>query len=112
MAKGQYSFDTDKERKVAQLLREKGAKVKHATHSKSAADLTVQFVTGTTWDVQVKSYRKPGVAFRSGRDIERLMRSADMRGTTPVIAEVTPDGITYRSARSGRRLTPRGRRGK
>lgn len=106
MAKDEYKYGRDKEKKVTQLLRNKGASVKTSPASKGAADLTVTFSTGTKWNVQVKSSRTGKPASPSKRDIGRLKQSSTKRGATPVIANVSPKGIEYRSARSGRKLTP------
>lgn len=57
MAKNDYKYGREKEKKVAQLLRNKGASVKTSRASKGAADLTVTFPTGTKWNIQVKSSR-------------------------------------------------------
>lgn len=99
-----------KEQKVAQLLRSKGASVKSSPASRSSADLAVTFPTGTKWLVQVKSTRRGEPASPSRRDIGRLKQSSTKRGATAVIAKVSPRGVEYTSARSGRRLTPPSRR--
>jgi len=106
MAKNQYKYGRDKEKKVAQLLRGKGASVKTSRASRGAADLTVTFSTGTKWNVQVKSSRTSKAASPSTRDAGRLKQSSTKRGATPVIAKATPKGVEYTSARSGRKLTP------
>ena len=106
MAKNQYKYGREKEKKVAQLLRGKGASVRTSPASKGAADLKVKFPTGTRWDVQVKSSRSGTPASPSVRDRGRLKQGAARRGATPVIAKVSPRGIEYTSARSGRKLTP------
>jgi len=101
-----YKYGRRKEQKVAQLLRNKGASVKTSGASRGAADLTVTFPTGTKWSVQVKSSRTSKPTSPSGRDISRLKQSSTKRGATPVVATVSPKGIEYISARSGRKLTP------
>jgi len=106
MAKNQYRYGRDKEKKVAQLLRSKGASVRTSPASRSAADLTVTFATGTKWHVQVKSSRGTKAAALSRKDLGRLKQSATKRRATPVIAKATARGVEYRSARSGRKLTP------
>ena len=106
MAKDEYKYGKEKEGRVAQLLRNKGASVKPSRASKGAADLTVTFPTGTKWNVQVKSSRTSKPASPSRRDIGRLKQSSTKRGATAVIAKVSPKGIEYTSARSGRKLTP------
>ncbi len=106
MAKNQYEYGREKEKRVAQLLRSKGASVKTSPASKGAADLTATFSTGTKWNIQVKSSRTGTPASPSRRDIGRLKQSSTKRGATPVIAKVSPESIEYTSARSGKKLTP------
>jgi len=105
-----YKYGKRKERKVAQLLRGKGASVKSSPASRSSADLTVTFPTGTKWRVQVKSSRRGQPASPSRTDLGRLKQSSTKRGATAVIAKVSPRGVEYTSARSGRKLTPPSRR--
>ncbi|RLB10868.1 MAG: hypothetical protein DRG63_13530 [Deltaproteobacteria bacterium] len=102
----QYKYGRSKEQKVAQSLRGRGAKVQLSPGSKGAADLNVTFPTGTKWKVQVKSTRNGNPAWPSPKDLGRLKQSSSRTGATPVIAEVSPKGIQYKSARSGRSLKP------
>jgi len=104
--KDEYSYGRTKEKKVAQLLRAKGASVKTSKGSRGAADLKVTFSTGKRWNVQVKSSRRGTPASPSAKDLGRLKQGATRSGATPVVAKVTPKGIKYTSARSGRKLTP------
>jgi len=106
MTKKQYDFGRDKEKKVAQTLRNKGASVKMSPGSKGAADLDVKFPSGTKWKVQVKSSRSGSAAAPSSRDLGRLKQSATKSRATGVVAKVTPKGIEYKSAKSGRALMP------
>ena len=106
MPKSPYEKGRDKEIKVAQSLRGKGASVKVSKGSKGAADLRVKFSTGTKWDIQVKSSRKGTPASPSVKDLGRLKQGATKTRATPVISKVTPKGIEYISARSGRKLAP------
>ena len=106
MAKSQYKYGRDKEIKVARSLRGKGASVKVSKGSKGATDLRVKFPTGTKWNVQVKSSRKGAPASPSAKDVGRLKQGATKTRATPVISKVTPKGIQYISARSGRKLAP------
>jgi hypothetical protein len=70
-----------------------------------AADLVVKFSSGTKWAVQVKN----GVA--APLPTMRRQKSASRKkGATAVIAWVGPKGITYTSARTGRKMTPPRRR--
>ena len=102
----QYKYGIEKEKKVAQSLRSRGAKVAVSKGSKGAADLKVKFTTGTKWHVQVKSTRRGTAASPSPKDIGRLKQSSSKSHATPVIAKVSPRGIEFKSARSGRKLTP------
>ena len=106
MAKSSYDKGREAELKLARSLRGKGASVKVSKASRGAADLRVEFSTGTKWDIQVKSSRKGTPASPSAKDSGRLKQGAARRGATPVIAKVTPRSTEYRSARSGRKLTP------
>ena len=67
MPKNQYKYGRDKEIKVARSLRSRGAGVKLSKGSKGAADLRVEFSTGTKWDIQVKSSRRGTAASPSKR---------------------------------------------
>ena len=102
----QYKYGRDKEKKVAQSLRNRGAKVKVSPGSKGAADLKVKFSTGTKWNVQVKSTRKGEPAKALSKDIGRLKQSSSKSKATAVIANVTQKGIAFKSASTGRKLTP------
>jgi len=106
MAKNEYKYGRQKEQKVAQLLKRKGASVEASRASRGAADLTVKFTTGTKWNVQVKSSRLGKPASASARDIGRLKQSSTKQRATPVIAKVSPKGVEYISARTGKKLTP------
>jgi len=106
MPKSQYKKGRAKEIKVAQSLRGKGASVKVSKGSKGAADLRVTFPTGTKWNIQVKSSRKGAPISPSAKDLGRLKQGATRIRATPVISKVTPQGIQYISARSGRKLAP------
>ena len=101
-----YKYGRDKEQKVARALRNKGASVKVSPGSKGAADLKATFPSGTKWDVQVKATRSGKAASPTPKDVGRLKRGATKSSATPVIAKVTPKGIEYKAARSGRTLTP------
>ncbi len=110
MAKNEYKYGRDKEQKVARLLRSKGAKVESSPASRGAADLAVTFSTGTKWRIQVKASRTGTPNSPSKKDAGRLKQSATKHKATPVIAKVSPSGIEYTSARSGRKLTPPSRK--
>ncbi len=94
------------EHKVARQLRGHGAKVSMSPGSRGAADLKVRFHSGRSWNVQVKSSRSRTAASPSAKELGRLKISANRSAATPVIAEVTPKGISYRSARSRKKLNP------
>ena len=105
-SKNQYKYGRSKELKVARALRNKGASVKVSKGSKGAADLVAKFPSGTKWNVQVKATRSGTAASPSARDSGRLKQSSAKGRATPVVAKVSPKGIEYRSARSGRTLAP------
>ena len=102
----QYKYGRDKEQKVARSLRGRGAKVKVSPGSKGPADLDVTFSTGTKWKVQVKSTRKGTPNQPSSKETGRLKQSSTKSKATPVIANVTPKGVEFKSARSDRTLKP------
>ncbi len=102
----QSKYGRDKETKVARSLRARGANVRVSKGSRGAADLKVKFATGTKWNIQVKSSRMGVAASPSAKDLGRLKQGATKSGATPVVTKVTPKGIQYISARSGRKLTP------
>jgi len=106
MAKSDYEYGREKEVKIARSLRAKGASVKVSKGSRGAADLRVEFSTGTKWDIQVKSSRRATPVLPSTKDLRRLKQGATKRDATSVIASVTPRGIKFTSARTGRKLTP------
>jgi len=106
MPKNQYKYGREKEQKVARSLRSKGAKVDVSKGSKGAADLVAKFSTGTTWNVQVKATRSGTAASPSAKDAGRLKQVATKSRSTAVVAKVSPKGVEYKSARSGRTLTP------
>ena len=106
MSKNEYKYGRDKEKKVAQSLRRIGGKVTLSKGSRGAADLDVKFPTGTKWKIQVKSSRTSTPSSPNKKDLGRLKQSATKTRSTPVIASVTPNGIEYKSARSGRKLNP------
>jgi len=101
-----YQYGRSQEEKVARSLRGRGATVEVSPGSKGAADLKAEFPSGTKWRVQVKSTRAGQPASPSPKDLGRLKQSATKSGATPVIAEVTRGKIKFKSARSGKTLTP------
>ncbi len=106
MPKNQYKYGRKKEETVAKSLRGKGAKVEISPGSKGAADLVAKFPSGTKWKVQVKASRSVSAQSPTSKDLGRLKSSATKSKATPVVAKVTPKGIEYESARSGRKLSP------
>ena len=102
----QKKYGLKKEDKVGRSLRARGAKVHASPGSIGAADLKATFPSGTKWNIQVKSSRTSEVSSPSRRDLGRLKASASKSKATPVVAKVTPKGITYESARTGRPLKP------
>lgn len=106
MAKSQYKYGREREKKVAELLRSKGASVRTSRGSRGPGDLAVTFPTGTKWLIEVKSSRSSKAPSPSRADLGGLKQSATRIGATAVVARVTPRGVEYSSARSGRKLTP------
>ena len=106
----QYKYGTDKEQKVARSLRSKGAKVEVSPGSRGPADIKATFPTGTKWNVQVKATRSGQPSQPSPRDLGRLKQSSTKSGATPVVANVTPGAIEYKSAVSQRTLKPPAKR--
>jgi len=102
----QSRFGTKGEQKVAQSLRYRGASVERSPGSKGASDLKAKFPSGTKWNVQVKTTRSGNAASPGSKDLGRLKQSATKEGATPVVAKVSPKGIEFESARSGKTLTP------
>lgn len=94
------------ELKGARQLRGHGARVQVSPGSRGAADVKARFPSGKAWNVQVKSSRTGMPASPSAKELGRLKISASRSGATPVVAEVTPRGTIYRSARSGGKLKP------
>ena len=106
MAKNQFGYGIAKEQKVAQSLRNRGARVSVSPGSRGAADLIAKFPSGTRWDVQVKSTRSGVAASLSSKQAGRLKMVAAHRRSTPVVAKVGPQRIVYESVRTGRTLKP------
>ena len=105
MAKN-YEYGRNQEEKVARSLRGRGANVEVSPGSKGAADLKVEFPSGTKWRVQVKSTRSGEPPSPTPKDLRRLKQSATRSRATPVIATVSRGKIEFMSTRSGRTLTP------
>lgn len=103
------NFGRRKEQRVAQALRNRGAKVSVSEGSRGAADLKAKFPSGTKWNVQVKSTRAGSPSSPTARDLGRLKQGAARNGATPVVAKVFPQKIEYKSA-SGKKLVPPKRR--
>jgi len=99
-------YGSRQEQKVARQLRGHGAKVEVSSASRGAADLKVNFPSGRSWSIQVKSSRTGTAASPSAKELGRLKISASKSGATPVVARVTPKDISYSSARSGKKLNP------
>jgi hypothetical protein len=106
----QTRFGTDKEEKVADSLRRRGARVQRSPGSRGGADLKAEFPSGTRWNVQVKATRQGEPSPPSPRDLGRLKQGATQDGATAIVANVSPQGIRYVSARTGRTLTPPSRK--
>lgn len=104
----QYRYGRQAEERVARQLRGLGASVELSPGSRGPADLVASFPTGTGWAVQVKASRGCEPAAPARQELANLKRSATATGRTAVVANVTPEGIEFRSARNNRRLTPPG----
>ncbi len=98
-------FGTKKEQKVAHSLRNRGARVERSVGSRGAADLKAKFPSGTKWHVQVKATRSGTADRPASRDLGRLKQGAKRSNATPVVARVSPKGISYESVK-GRTLPP------
>ena len=101
-----YAQGRKAETKVARSLRGRGARVQLSPGSRGPADLKAQFPTGTKWNVQVKSTNKENPPSVSPPARKKLIRTAGNERATPVIAKVVKGVASYKSARSGRRLSP------
>lgn len=102
----QSNYGKMKEEKVANILRSRGASVHRSPGSKGAADLKAKFPSGIKWNIQVKSSRAANPSAPTSKELGRLKQSATKDNATPVVANVTPKGISFRSVRSNRTLTP------
>ena len=102
----QLKYGIKKEEKVARSLKARGAKVEKSPGSKGAADIKATFPSGTKWNVQVKASRTSKVHSPSAKDLGRLKVSASRSGATAVVAKVTPKGINYESAKTGKSMKP------
>ncbi len=102
----QLKYGIKKETKIANAFKRSGAKVDISPGSRGASDLKVKFPTGTKWNIQVKSTRKGKAAMPSAKDLGRLKISASRSGSTAVVAQISPEGVEFVSARTGRKLKP------
>jgi len=102
----QLKYGISKEKKIANAFKKSGAKVEVSPGSRGAADLKVKFATGTKWNVQVKSTRSGEAGMPSAKDLGRLKISASRSKATPVVARVSPKGVDFVSARTGKKLNP------
>ena len=120
------SCSSSSEKKVMAYLGAKSKTSPARSGTKAAADMRVSFSTGTVWNVQVKESRsekamkvcQKNASIKWTDALPPSGRCAAVRVTprdialppsgTLVIAKVTPRGIEYRSAKTGRKLTPPG----
>ncbi len=109
-AKNQSKFGRIGELKVTMSMRARGASAKMSPGSRGAADVIAKFPSGTKWAIQVKRTRSGNAASPGAKDMGRLKNIASHSGATAVIAKVSPAGVEYTSARTGRKLTPPGKR--
>ena len=84
------SHSSSSEKKVMAYLGAKSQTLSVRPGTKAAADMRVSFSTGTVWNVQVKA-------------CHRYTAAAAYKGNA-----LPPRGIEYRSAKTGRKLTPPG----
>ncbi len=106
----QYDYGRKKEKLVARKLRGHQARCTLSPGSRGPADVTCVFPTGTKWHIQVKSTRKGQPKIPNAVELDRLKTTATKTGSTPVIAKVARNRISFASARTGRNLTIPNRR--
>jgi hypothetical protein len=70
-------------------------------NSSEYPDLIAKFPSGTVWDITIKDMSSKDAII----PIINPKARTNSR-STQVIANLTPEGVTYKSARSGRILTP------
>ena len=99
-----YSYGRKREKLVVQDLLSCKAHVKLSPGSKGPADVSAEFPTGTRWQVQVKSTAKGEARWPCGEELRRLKIKSTKTQSTAVVAQVSKNDITYRSARDGRKL--------
>ena len=93
------------EQRAANSLRRRGFNVTRSPGSRGAADLDAR-AGGRRWLVQVKSSRGPNPAWPASNEVRRLNSMASKNNATPIVAQVSPKGIEFFSARNRRRLRP------
>jgi hypothetical protein len=98
------SHSSSAEKKVMAYLGAKSEASRPRPGTKGAADMRVSFSTGTVWNVQVKACRSVAAEKVCQKNAGIELPPSE----TLVIAKVTPRGIEYRSAKTGRKLTPPG----
>ncbi len=98
--KGQRGED-----RVANSLRRRGFSVEQSPGSRGPADLKGNR-GDRRWFVQVKSSSTGSPAWPNPQELGRLKSAASRADATPVVAQVTPRGITYKSGRNQRHLKP------
>lgn len=102
------SHASNAEKKVMAYLGMKSGAPKPWPGAKSAVDMRVSFSTGTVWNVQVKACHSDTAAATCKKEAGIKWTNALPPSGTLVVAKVTPRGIEYRSAKTGRKLTPPG----
>ncbi|MFC1698523.1 hypothetical protein ACFL1I_00995 [Candidatus Omnitrophota bacterium] len=106
MAKDQMELCVKNDQKAMQALKNcKHSKIK-LKDCRVPTDLIVKFPTGTKWSVRVKPLQGNVVFTPNIKELACLEHSADCLNSTPVVANVGAEEISYFSARSGRNLTP------
>lgn len=66
------------------------------------ADIIAKFPSGTKWAIQVMKTRNGG----GDRNIFKPLKQMNTGSATAVLAQVSPQGVKYISAKTGRPLTP------
>jgi Holliday junction resolvase len=103
--KSQYSYGRKGEKKIARKLRKKGYEVEVSSGSRGATDIRAR-KGSRKYNIQVKRTRKGQSSSVSANDVRRLKISASRQKAIPVVADIIRGKITFRSARSKRKISP------
>lgn len=94
------------EERVEASLKRAGANVKSPKVSRGSADKIAGWPSGKKWFVQVKYSTKEPRGL-SQREKINLIKRADKNNGTPVLAQVTPKKIVFKSAKTQTKLQPK-----